>query len=151
MIYSPGSHQIYISGDVLFDETFGTAIATTWYMHHDSLALHPVQSTIPTMETPIEETDAINSFPIIAEEGKIKPSAEENDIDDYDTSVPDLLHPDDDSSTSSSEHEDDENDFDIPDYDVEEDTSPQPLSDPSSQLRRSPCVQKPISHYAYHT
>jgi hypothetical protein len=32
ILYSPGSRQIYISGDVIFDEAFGTAIATNWQM-----------------------------------------------------------------------------------------------------------------------
>jgi transposase InsO family protein len=162
VFYSPGSRQIYISGDVLFDETFGTAIATTWRMHHDSLALRPLTSSIPTMETPIEETGAIDNFPIIAKEGNAAPPpahATSNAIDD-DDDVSDLLHPDDDSSVSYSEQDEEEediDDLDLPDdldfhnTPIEEDISPQPLLDPSSQPRRSTRVRKPSSRYAYHT
>jgi hypothetical protein len=95
------------------------------------------------VEAPIEENGAIDNFPIIAEEGNLKPFAEEsasiNDGDDVD--VPDLLHPDDDSSMSHIEHEDTEDDLDflddldLPDDKADEDISPQPLSDPSSQPR----------------
>lgn len=111
------------------------------------------------MEAPIEETGAIDNFPINAKEGNLKPSAEEsasvNDGDGVD--VPDLLHPDDDSSMSHSEHEDAEDDLDFPDDldlpndKADEDISPQPLSDPSSQPWWSTHVQKSISRYAYHT
>ncbi len=114
------------------------------------------------METPIEETGAIDNFLIITEEGNVAPPpapATGNAIDD-DDDVPDLLHPDNDSSMSDSERDDEEegiDDLDLPDdldfYNtpIEEDISPQPLSDPSSQPRRSTRVRKPNSRYAYHT
>jgi hypothetical protein len=47
LFYSPASRQIYISGDVTFDETFSSTIATTWRLHRDNLALHPASSDIP--------------------------------------------------------------------------------------------------------
>jgi hypothetical protein len=46
LIYSPGSRQIMISGDVHFDESFFSAVATTWQQHKDSLALKPVDHHI---------------------------------------------------------------------------------------------------------
>jgi hypothetical protein len=69
LFYSPGSHQIYISGDMIFDETFSTAIAATWQMHQDSLTFCPSQSHIPTSAMTMEQTGGINNFPSITEEG----------------------------------------------------------------------------------
>jgi hypothetical protein len=167
IFYAPGSFQIYISGDVLFNESFGTAIVTSWKMHQDSLSLRPVQSTIPTVDTQLEHTGSLSNFPTIAKEGNIEEgnleptqvvenlveNLPQDDVDD--NSVPDLLHPDDDLSASNSEAELDddledemEDEMDIPhDTKVDDDISPQPLP----ELRRSTRTRKPNSRYAYHT
>ena len=39
LLFIPSSRQIVVSGDVAFDETFYSAIATTWKPFHDSLVL----------------------------------------------------------------------------------------------------------------
>lgn len=115
-MYAPESCQIYISGDVLFDESFGAAIATSWKMHQDSLSLHPAQPSIPTVDTHIEHTGSISDIPIITKEGNIETTTmlnteTDNKVDNLpqheadDDSLPDLLHPDDDSSASNSEAE----------------------------------------------
>jgi hypothetical protein len=46
LFYMPGSRNIVNSGDAIFDETFYSAIATTWQQHKDSLALQPASSFI---------------------------------------------------------------------------------------------------------
>ncbi len=91
----------------LIDEAFGTAIAAKWQMHQDGLTLHLTKSSIPTTDATLEHSGSIENFPIIAKEGNITstggPSAPTFDTnDDNDGSVPDLLHPDDDSSVSTS-------------------------------------------------
>lgn len=106
----------------------------------------------------MEETGAIDQFPIIAKEGNLEPPPAKDSAVDND--VPDLLHPDDDSSVSDSEYDEAEDeldnldipdDLDLRDTMTDDDVSPQPLSDPSSQPRRSTHVRKPESCYAYHT
>jgi len=47
----PGSRNIINSGDATFDETFYSAIATTWQQHRDTLALQPTHSYIPDITT----------------------------------------------------------------------------------------------------
>jgi hypothetical protein len=140
LFYAPGTHQIYISGDVMFDESFGTIIATNWQMLHDSLSLRPVTSAPPTVDTTIECTGSIAHFPTIAEEGRI---TEDDDVPD---NVPELLHPGDDNSVSTSGYDDDDELDEIEDDDdilaIEhgnsndnaDEVSPQPVSMP---LRRS--------------
>jgi hypothetical protein len=39
LFYSPASCQIYISGDMTFDESFSSTIAMTWRLNRDNLAL----------------------------------------------------------------------------------------------------------------
>ncbi len=126
-------------------------------MHQDSLALRPVSSVIPTVDTTIEQTGDINNFSTIAEQGNA--ATDNSNADDGD--MLDLLHPDDDSSVSSSEYSSDtEEDFDVDGdiLDVEAGNvnnlsqdidiiSPQPLT---SSLRRSTRIRKPNSRYAYH-
>jgi hypothetical protein len=155
IFYSPGTRQIYVSGDVIFDETFGTAIATNWQMLQDSLPLRPVTSDIPTVDSTIEHTGSIANFPVIAEEGDIINTTSKNVNDDNDN-VPDLLHPDDDSSVSTSgSNIDDEmilDDEDILDVEagnniIDDEPSPQPII----ELRRSTRARKPNPKYAYYT
>ena len=45
LVYTPGSYQIMISGYLIFDESFSTAIVATWQQRHDSLALWPLCGT----------------------------------------------------------------------------------------------------------
>jgi len=59
LFYSPASRQIYISGDITFDESFGSTIATTRCLNRDSLALRPAPSAIPDVNTTIEHTGEV--------------------------------------------------------------------------------------------
>jgi len=56
LIYCPGSRQILVSDDVLFDESLQAAIATTWQQYQDSLSLKPVSSFIPDIDTTLDHT-----------------------------------------------------------------------------------------------
>jgi hypothetical protein len=69
LLYIPSSWQIVVSGDVAFDETFYSAIVTTWKPFHDSLVLHPTASFIPDPNTTVEVTGDINSMFPPTEEG----------------------------------------------------------------------------------
>lgn len=62
LIYSPGSHQVIISDDLIFDESFSSAIATTWQQHKDSLSLQPTHSHIPDITTTLEHTGTIEDI-----------------------------------------------------------------------------------------
>jgi hypothetical protein len=105
ILYSLGSCQIYIDDDIIFDESFGTAIATNWQMRQDSVSLCLVKSVPPMTDATIEQTGSIENFPIITDEENIIPNTTgptaTND-DNKDDNVPDLLNTDDDSSVSSS-------------------------------------------------
>lgn len=122
---APGSRQLYISGDIMFDENFSSTIATAWKLHHDKLAVQPFSRDIPNVTATLEQTGGIEHHPMLAinnagiEEGKNTSSAPHttngnahNDINDTNdiNYVPDLLHPDDDSSVSKDE-------FDYDNYD----------------------------------
>ena len=56
LIFIPQTRQIVVSGDVAFDESFYSAIATTWRPFHDALALHPLASHIPAVDEQLEST-----------------------------------------------------------------------------------------------
>jgi len=56
LFYSPASRQIYISGDMTFDESFSSTIAMTWRLNRDDLALRPAASDIPDINTTLEHT-----------------------------------------------------------------------------------------------
>ena len=73
----PGSRNIVNSGDAIFDETFHSAIATTWQQHKDSLALQPLSSFIPDATTTLEHTGTLIDNNVDIEEG------EKNAADDY--------------------------------------------------------------------
>jgi len=84
LVYSPASRQIYVSGDVTFDETFSSTIATTWRPHRDHLALRPVTSHLPTISTTLEHTGAVpDNLPpppnAAVEEGDITTAPDTND------------------------------------------------------------------------
>ncbi len=84
LFYSPGSRQIYISGDKLFDESFGTAIAATWQMHQDSLTLRPFQSHIPTTDVTLEQTGPLIIFSALLKRGIT--------ITKHSTGTPTMIH-----------------------------------------------------------
>ena len=69
LLYIPSSWQIVVSGDVAFDETFYSAIPTTWKPFNDSLVLRPTASFIPDPNTTVEVTGDINSMFPPTEEG----------------------------------------------------------------------------------
>ncbi len=69
LVYCPGSCHILTSEDVIFDESFVTAIALSWQHHRDSLALQPVLSTIPLITDTLEHTGGPADF-LPVEEGK---------------------------------------------------------------------------------
>jgi transposase InsO family protein len=56
LIFLPGSRTIAVSGDVMFDETFYSAIATTWRRFADGIALQPERSALPGPNTTLENT-----------------------------------------------------------------------------------------------
>jgi len=60
LIFLPGSRTIAVSGDVMFDETFYSAIATTWRRFEDGIALQPERSAIPGPDTTVEMTGDIS-------------------------------------------------------------------------------------------
>jgi hypothetical protein len=69
LFYMPGSHTIVNSGDATFDETFHSAIATTWQQHRDTLALQPIHSYIPDATTTLEHTGTLDN--IAVKEGEV--------------------------------------------------------------------------------
>jgi hypothetical protein len=96
LIYSPGSHQIIISDDVIFDEHFSSAIATTWQQHQDSLALQPVHSFVPDITTTLEHTGAIADLQRtpVEEGSNINTSTEEEEAEDNTPSLCDAIDDD---------------------------------------------------------
>jgi len=90
LIFTPGSRQLVISDDVIFNENFYSTIALTWQQHKDSLALQPASSDIPTVDTPVERTGSADDLP-----HALWSSADDANTDD---DVPDLVPqgPDDD-------------------------------------------------------
>ncbi len=135
LVYSPGSRQVIISDDVTFDESFSSAIATTWQQHKDSLALQPLHSYIPDVTTTIERTGTIEDIqPTTVEQGNADeeeddtPSLCDNIDDDFDK------YDDDDLPPASSNPP------------VEEETPM--IVDSSASLRRSTRLHKPNPRYA---
>jgi hypothetical protein len=71
LIFSPGSRQILLSDDVIFDDGFSSAITTTWQQHKDSLAIQPINSYIPDVTTTMEHIGTIaDLIPTPVEEGR---------------------------------------------------------------------------------
>jgi hypothetical protein len=60
VFYAPGSRQLYISANILFDETFSTNITNTWKLHRDTLALCSISSSIPLCTTTLEHTGGVD-------------------------------------------------------------------------------------------
>jgi transposase InsO family protein len=106
LFYSPASRQIYISGDITFDEHFSSTIATTWRPHRDNLALRPVASYIPTASTTLEQTgDVFVTLPSVVEEGEIAPTNASTQSDNDNGITPTNA------STQSDNDDDDNNDL----------------------------------------
>jgi hypothetical protein len=59
LIHLPQTHSIAVSGDMTFDESFHSAIATTWRCFPDSLLLQPSDAFIPDTDTILEETGTL--------------------------------------------------------------------------------------------
>ncbi len=59
LIYLPASRTIAVSGDMMFDETFYSAIATTWHRFEDGIVFKPQCSKIPGPNTTLEATGDI--------------------------------------------------------------------------------------------
>jgi hypothetical protein len=137
LFYMPGSRNIVNSGDATFDETFHSAIATTWQQHRDTLALQPLQSYIPNATTTLEHTGTSADNNVSIEEGETT------------------------TETTTTNHfpetEDDVEEGEIPNNEPDatgpEDTTG-PLivdswnSDPHAGLRHSTRIPKPNSRYA---
>jgi hypothetical protein len=62
LIFLPGSRTIACSGDVHFDETFYSAIATTWRRFEEGIALKPQANVIPGPNMELEETGDITNI-----------------------------------------------------------------------------------------
>jgi len=62
LIYLPGSRSIACLGDVSFDETFYSAIATTWRRFEEGIALKPQSNVIPNLNMGMEETGDITTI-----------------------------------------------------------------------------------------
>ncbi len=132
-MYLPSTRRITISADVLFDESFQTAIVTNWRHYQDSLALQPEPSFIPNINITLESTGSIENRPKPVEEVEF-----EEGNDDDDEPLP-LLLPEDDDSVSDDEADSDEED-DSDDVDTigpQEDTSPF-IMDSSSSHQHHP-------------
>lgn len=70
LIFSPNSKQLLVSDDVIFDESFQAAIATTWQQYQDSLTLQPVISYQPEVDVTLEQTGTIEDITsTVVEEG----------------------------------------------------------------------------------
>ncbi len=146
LIYSPGSRQIVISDDVVFDETFSSAIATTWQQHEDSLALQPLHSHIPDVTTTLEHTGTIED---------IHPTSVEEGNKSTNTTTP-VDKDDEDDCPSLCDNVDD----DLDEYDEDDGTPPKDLPTPpveaetpmvvdsSASLRQSTRLHKPNPKYA---
>jgi hypothetical protein len=74
LFYMPGSRYILSSADAIFDESFHSAIATTWQQHRDTLALQPTHIYIGDVTTVLEHTGTINDNLADVEEGEITKS-----------------------------------------------------------------------------
>ena len=96
-MYLPSTHRIAISADVLFDESFQTAIVTNWHQYQDSLALQPALSFIPNVNTTSESTGSIEVHPQPVEEGGFEEG------NDKGGATPPLISPEDNNSVSDDE------------------------------------------------
>ncbi len=104
MVFTTALQKVLISDNVIFDESFSTAIATKWQQHQDSLALKPALSYIPDAATCIKQTGAVENLPTFippqVEEGTNPDKPAHNDNDN----LPELSN---DASDSDSASDDD--------------------------------------------
>jgi hypothetical protein len=170
LFYSPASRQIYISGDITFNENFSSTIATTRHLHRNNLALRPATSDIPIVTTTLEHTGDVTDTLLTLAPSDVEEGGNENETppalepviqstiatshdDDEHDDCPDLIHAADDDSASEAYSEYDSDDDDLDDEDVldleqpgtavKEDISPQPVN-----VSRYGRVRKPNSQYA---
>jgi hypothetical protein len=80
LFYMPGSRNIMVSSDAVFDETFHSTIATTWQQHHDTLALQPIYSYIPDITTTLEHTGTIDHNQSDVKEGAFRRKALDREL-----------------------------------------------------------------------
>jgi len=102
LFYMPGSRNIMVSSDAIFNETFHSAIATTWQQHRDTLALQPTSSYIPDVTATLEHTgtivdnnltdveegeiiEEIQEAPVITQDNSQMEAVEEGDVDKFAT------------------------------------------------------------------
>jgi hypothetical protein len=140
IIFSPGSRQIIISDDIIFDEGFSSAIAATWQQHKDSLALQPISSHIPDITTTIEHTSTIEDL----HSTPVKEGDTNNDDEDDDDTLSLCPNLDEDFDEYDS---DDEAHLTTPPATVDEAETPMVL-DLSGTLRHSNRTYKPNPKYA---
>jgi hypothetical protein len=67
LILCPGSRQILVSDDVIFDESLQAAIATIWQQYQHNLSLKPVASFIPDVDTTLEQTGTLENISTLVE------------------------------------------------------------------------------------
>jgi len=70
LLFNPSSHQLIISGNIVFKKTFFSAIAETWHPLQDSLMLCPVAMYVLTITLILEMTSLIDSILLQCKEGK---------------------------------------------------------------------------------
>ena len=120
--YVPSTWQIFISGDIIFDETFYSAIATTWHQFHDALALCSTESYIPDPTRTLETTGSINMIlPMFEEEFEQTISLQTSPVEDEVIFFDAPIQEDDDAQMSMLIHTNEHNDDDSDDEDKEDD------------------------------
>jgi len=175
LFYSSASRQIYISGDMTFDESFSSTIATTWHLNRDDLALRPAASDIPDINTTLEHTGGVIDItdtalvPSDVVEGEdtvptpaLRPIIEEienveNENIDADTSVddcPELTQADNDSVSEADSMADSDDDDDLDDdhfLDLQQPgiAAELDISPQPVNVSRFGRIRKPNSRYAY--
>jgi flagellar hook-associated protein FlgK len=152
LICSPGSRRILVSADVIFDENFYAAIATTWQQHHDSLALQPVSSYIPDATLCLEHTGTVEDNPTLPS----RPVEEGNELDEQSDVEEENGHKRSDVEEGNEHFTDDDNDCAVPPPEYTTLHNPEPnaaadtpmVVDDSNPLRRSSCIRRPVQKYA---
>ncbi len=81
LVYTPGSYQIMISGYLIFDESFSTAIVATWQQRHDSLALWPLHGMVSDPDTVLELTGTLEVIACSIKEGNHAPPDDHASLD----------------------------------------------------------------------
>ena len=134
LIYVPTTRTIVVSDDVSFDESFFSAIATTWRQFNDSLAIRPDPSNtyIPDPTTSLEQTGSIDSMFQELEEGNDSDASSASPRNINNTSPTAFNSP------NSSEDEDEfQEEFQTPDEEPLEADSPQVIDSSASRPKRT--------------